>query len=97
MGLGRNRFFGTIDQACGHADGGAAGRHVDRDDRAGADFGKVAHADVAQQRCACESSAPRPILGARPARLSFLPMVTFCRIVTSSPISTKAPPMIPVA
>jgi hypothetical protein len=35
-GLGRNRFFRAIDQACGHADGGTAGRHVDGDDGLGA-------------------------------------------------------------
>src|SRR5206468_9584768 len=43
------------------------------------------------------SKTPLPIFGARSGSECFRPMVTFCRIVTSSPITAKAPMMMPVA
>ena len=95
--LGRNRFFRAIDQACGHADGGAAGWDVDRDDRPGADLAKSPMLMSPSNVAPVESNTPWEILGARRSSASFRPMVTFCMIVTSSPISTKAPTMIPVA
>src|SRR3954453_16052818 len=43
------------------------------------------------------SRTPRPILGARPGSACLRPMVTFCMIVTSSPMTASEPMMIPVA
>src|SRR5690242_12597383 len=44
--LGNDPLFRTVDQPRRHADGGAAGRHVTGDERAGADLGKIADGDV---------------------------------------------------
>src|SRR5215475_11853388 len=46
-------LFRTVDQSRRHANGGAARRHIVRDDRAGTDLGEVADADVAQDRRSC--------------------------------------------
>ena len=87
----------AIGQPRGNADRGAAGGHVMLDDRAGADLGEIADADVADNgRSGAEINA-LPIFGARSGSECFRPMVTFCRIVTSSPITAKAPMMMPVA
>src|SRR6478672_5698524 len=47
-GNGSLGSFGAIGQAHGIADGGAAGRHVRGHDRASADLGEIANADVAE-------------------------------------------------
>jgi hypothetical protein len=41
------RRLRTIGQSSRHANGGAAGGHVMLDDRAGADLGEIADADIA--------------------------------------------------
>jgi hypothetical protein len=43
------------------------------------------------------SRTPLPIRGARSGSDGFRPTVTFCRIVTSSPMTANAPMMMPVA
>src|SRR5262249_28080699 len=48
-GLGRHPFR-AVGQARRRADGGAAGRYVRHDDRPGADLGKVADMEVAEDR-----------------------------------------------
>src|SRR3982074_2779779 len=48
----RQNSFRAIGQAGGNADRGTAARHVAGYDRSGADLGKIADADVADDRCA---------------------------------------------